>query len=78
MEIKHIPEQPVVQRRNQKRIKKYTETNGNRKISCQKLEDNNKLQQTQLKRKVCSEKMLTLKKKKARPFIPQGTKKGEL
>ena len=30
------------------------------------------------KRKVCSEKMLTLKKKKARPFIPQGTKKGEL
>ena len=48
MEIKHIPEQPVVQRRNQKRIKKYTETNGNRKISCQKLEDNNKLQQTQL------------------------------
>ena len=32
MVIKHIPEQPVVQRRNQKRIKKYTETNGNRKI----------------------------------------------
>ena len=59
MEIKHIPEQPVVQRRNQKRIKKYTETNGNRKISCQKLEDNNKLQQTQfqeesLQQKKCS------------------------
>ena len=32
------------------------------------------------KRKICSEKMLTLRrrKKKARPFIPQGTKKGEL
>ena len=51
MVIKHIPEQPVVQRRNQKRIKKYTETNGNRKMSCQKLEDNNKLQQTQLEEK---------------------------
>ena len=51
MEIKHIPEQPVVQRRNKKRIKKYPETNGNRKISCPKLEDNNKLQQTQLEEK---------------------------
>ena len=31
------------------------------------------------KRKICSEKMLTLRrrKKKARPFIPQGTRKAE-
>ena len=29
------------------------------------------------KRKVCSEKMLSLRKKKLRPFIPQGTRNAE-
>ena len=49
-------------------------------MSFQKLEDNNKLQQTVSRGKFAAKKMLTLRKKKKKlelPFIPQGIRKAK-